>query len=211
MDQTQDKGLSHGDYTPTPCPGPGPWARDVVSLLGAPVPLLTVMCGRDLKGERERKVGGRRRGQILFPPCLSQRFANTRSLQCPQEEGKQPPPGAQGWMRVGAGIAAWCGQLQAHNPDRVLPSVPLPPAVPSRTPPRATLRGSPHDRGHPPAPSWPQGADGCHSAGTTARRATAPSSRPSLPRRHTWEKTDAQRACTHSQNQPQIWISIREN
>lgn len=210
VDQTQGKGLSHGDYTPTPCPGSGPWARDVVSLLGAPVPLLKGMCGTDLKGEQERKVGGRRQGQVLLPPCLSQCFANMRSLRCPQE-AKHPPARAQGWMRVGAGIAAQCGQPWAHNPDRVLLSVPLPPAVPSRTPPRATPQGSPPNWGHPPALSRPWGADGRHPAGTTAWRTTASSSRPSLPSRHTWEKTDAQCARTHSQNQPQIWIGIREN
>lgn len=151
-------------------------------------------------------MGGRRRGQILFPPCLSQRFANTRSLQCPQKEGKHPPACAQGWMHVEAGIAVQCG----HDPDRVLLSIPLPPTVPSRTPIRATPQGSPPNWSHPPAPSQPWGTDGRHPAGTAAWRATAPSSCPSLPRRHTWETTDTQGTCTHSQNQPQIWIGIRE-
>lgn len=43
-------------------------------------------------------------------------------------------------------------QSQAHDPSHVLLSVPLPPAVPSRTSPRATPWGSPPSWGHPPAP-----------------------------------------------------------
>ena len=84
---------------------------------------------------------------------------------------------------------------------------------PQQDTPRATPQGSTPGWGHPPVPSWPRGADGCHPAGTAAWRATAPSSRPSLLPRRTWEKTDTQctHTHTHSQNQPQIWIRIREN
>lgn len=189
--QTQAKGLSHRDYTPTPCPGPGPWARDVVSLLGAPIPLLQVMCGRHLKGEQERKVGGRRRGQILFPPCLSQRFANTRALQCPQEEGKHPPARAQGWMCVGAGFA---------SPRHTTPVMSCSPSTflllsPAGHPPEPP-HGAPHPARATLLPRWlspcrDNRVESCRSFVSSLLAASA---------RHTWEKTDTVR--THTLTKP---------
>lgn len=148
--------------------------------------------------ERGRWEGG---GEARFSSLPASPSALQTQCLCNVLRRRETPPAARarGWMRVGAGIAAWCGQPWAHDPDRALLSVLLPPAVPSRIPPRATPWGSPHDKG--PAPT-PWGADDHHPAGTTAWRATTPWSHPSLPRRHTWEKMDIQRARTHSQNQP---------
>lgn len=153
-------------------------------------------------------MGGRRRGQILFPPCLSQRFAHTLALQCPQEEGEHPMHVPRAGCVLGQGLphgVASPGPSALIAPCSPTPFLLLPTTGHSTKPPHV----GPNPTG---ATLLPQAhADGRHPAGTTAWRATTPSSRPSSLRRHTWKKTDTQRTLTHSQNQPQIWISIREN
>lgn len=152
MDQTQGKGLSHRDHTPAPCPGPRPWARDVVLLLRAPIPLLTVMCRRDLKQEREE--GGREEARPDSLPSLPlPTLCPHAGFAVSSGGGRTPHARAQGRMCVGAGIAAWCSQPWALSPDCTLLSDTLPPAAHNRTLHKATPCGSQPNWGHPLAPS----------------------------------------------------------
>lgn len=116
-------------------------------------PTAQIMHGRDLKGER--KVGGRRRVKTLFPPSLFSALCKHSIFAMSAGGGKTPHARAQGWVCVWAGIAPWCSQPQAGDPDCALLSVPLPHAVPSRTPTRVTPQKSPPSQGHLSAPSWP--------------------------------------------------------
>lgn len=96
-------------------------------------------------------MGGRRRVQILFPPSLppsSQHFANMVSLQCLLEEGKHLLHVPKVGCVFGQGLP------QAHDLSCALLSVPLPHAVPSTTPPRATPQEFPPNQGYLSAPSF---------------------------------------------------------
>lgn len=154
-------------------------------------PTAQMMCGRHLKREQERKVGGRRRGQILFPPCLSQCFANTRALQCPQEEGKHSPARAQGWMCAGAGFAS------PRHTTPVMSCFPSPFLLlsPAGHPPEPP-HGARHPAGATLLPRWPSPCrDNCmESCRSFVSSLLAASSG------HTWEKPDTVR--THTLTKP---------
>lgn len=105
--------------------------------------------------KRREEGGGGRRVKILFPPSLFLALCKHGIFALSAGGGTTPPARAQGWVCVWAGIAPWCSQLQARDPDCALLSVPLPHAVPSRTPPRATPQKSPPSQGRLSAPSWP--------------------------------------------------------
>lgn len=124
-----------------------PWARDVVSLLGAPIPLLTVMHGRDLKGERGRWEGGgeARFSSLPASPCALQTRHLCSVLRRKENTSLHVP---QAGCMLGQGLLHGVA-----SPGHMTPIVPGSPSpfLP-RSPP-----------GHPPEP--PHG--GPHPTGAT--------------------------------------------
>lgn len=194
---------------PHPAPGLGLGPETGFRSSGLPSHCSNDAWKRFKRRERGRWEGG---GESRFSSLLasSQRFANTVSLQCPLEEGKHllhvPKAGCVFGQGLPHGVA---------SPRHMTPIVPCSLSPFLMLSPAGHHPEPPHRSPHPTrATCLPQARHGASMAVILQGqlwRTTTSSSHPSLVRWHTWEKTDTQRARTHSQNQPQIWISIREN
>lgn len=151
VDQSEGKSLSHRDYTPTLCPRPA--ARDVVSLLRAPVSLLKVMCRRGLNEEREE--GGREEARGRFSSlCASASTLQAWHLGNVLRRRENSPCTCPG-LDVSWGRDHW--PALDTNPTLLPPTVRRRTPLPWETPP---------DWGHPLVPGWPWGTGGYHPEGT---------------------------------------------